>query len=118
MYSSYKTLICTHNDITRMECRIHCNWHHTTIYAVVSVVQWMTSSIPKSILPVLLIGVFEKDQRQLAIYSVLYSIWWLFAMGSMGFANAITVRVGYLLGANQPYWTSLLHNLLWFCVIS
>ena len=79
------------------------NWHHTARYAVVSVVQWMTSSIPRSILPVVLIGVIERDQRQLAIYSILYSIWWLFAMGSMGFANAITARVGYLLGANQPY---------------
>ena len=103
-------LIFTHIQLSHVHTMIShewsvefiSDWYHSTRYAAVSVVQWMTSSIPKSILPVVLIGVIERDQRQLAIYSILYSIWWICAMGSMGFANAITVRVGYLLGANQP----------------
>ena len=42
------------------------------------------------------------DKRELAIYSILFSIWWVCCIGVMGFASALTVRVGNLLGANEP----------------
>ena len=42
------------------------------------------------------------DKRQLAIYTIIFSIWWVFSLGALGFSKAITVRVGQLLGANEP----------------
>ncbi|KAI6650862.1 Multidrug and toxin extrusion protein 1 [Oopsacas minuta] len=78
------------------------DWYHTSKYAISTIVQTLGSSAPLAILPILAIGVFANDKRQLAIYSILYSIVWVFSMGAMGFSSAMTVRVGNLLGADNP----------------
>ena len=42
------------------------------------------------------------DKRQLAVYTIIFSIWWVFCLGTLGFSKAIIVRAGHLLGANEP----------------
>ena len=78
------------------------DWYHTGKYAISTILQTLVSSAPLIVLPILAIGVFTNNQRQLAIYSVLFSVGWLFSLVAMGFSSAITVRVGNLLGANEP----------------
>ena len=78
------------------------DWYHTAKYAISTILQTLVSSAPLIVLPILAIGVFTNNQRQLAIYSIIYSIGWVFSLGTMGFSSAITVRVGNLLGANEP----------------
>ncbi|KAI6650860.1 Multidrug and toxin extrusion protein 1-like [Oopsacas minuta] len=78
------------------------DWYHTSKYAISTIVQTLVSSAPLVILPILAIGVFANDKRQLAIYSIIYSIGWVTSLGTMGFSSAITVRVGNLLGADDP----------------
>ena len=78
------------------------NWLHTAKYAIVPITQFIIGIGPVTINPILFIGLMSNDKRELAIYSILYSIWWVCSIGTMGFSSAITVRVGNLLGANQP----------------
>ena len=78
------------------------NWLHTAKYALSTVFQTLVSSAPLSIFPIIFIGIIANDKRELAIYSFLFSIGWVFSLGTMGFSSAITIRVGYLLGENEP----------------
>ena len=78
------------------------DWYHTGKYAISTMLQTLVSSAPLIVLPILAIGVFANNQRQLAVYSVIYSIGWVFSLATMGFSSAVTVRVGNLLGANEP----------------
>ena len=78
------------------------NWLHTARYAIVPIGQMMIAMFPTTITPIICIGLMSHDKRELAIYSILFSIWWVCNIGVMGFASALTVRVGNLLGANEP----------------
>ena len=77
-------------------------WIHTAQYAIVPFFQGLISTIPLTVFPIIFIGLMAHDKQELAIYSIVYSIWWVFNLGTIGFACAATVRVGNLLGANQP----------------
>ena len=78
------------------------NWLHTARYAIIPFFQKVLGLIPSTIAPIIFIGVMSHDKRQLAIYTIIFSIWWVVAIGSMGFSKAIIVRVGHLFGANEP----------------
>ena len=78
------------------------NWLHTARYALSTILQTLVSSAPLSIFPIIFIGLMANDKRQLAICSVIYSIGWVFCLGIVGFSSSIIIRVGYLLGENQP----------------
>ena len=78
------------------------DWYHTSRYGGLTIIQSFIGTAPATITPILSLIVIANSERQLAIYSILYSIWWVFATGTNGFASAITVRVGNLLGANEP----------------
>ena len=78
------------------------NWLHTAKYAIAPLGQVMMGMFPTTIIPVICIGLLSHDNRELAIYSILFCIWWVCCIGVMGFASALTVRVGNLLGSNQP----------------
>ena len=62
----------------------------------------LLSTVQSTLTPILFIGIIAHNNRQLAIYSIILSLWWLNSLGSIGFSSAITVRVGYFLGANDP----------------
>ena len=78
------------------------NWLHTARYALSTVFQTLVSSATMSIFPIIFIGIIANDKRELAIYSFLFSIGWICCLSTMGFSSAITIRVGYLLGENEP----------------
>ena len=78
------------------------NWLHTARYAIIPSFQTLMGVIPSTVNPIIFIGIMCHDKRQLAILSILYSILWLFNLGTRGFSSAITVRIGNLLGANEP----------------
>ncbi|KAI6650867.1 Multidrug and toxin extrusion protein 1 [Oopsacas minuta] len=78
------------------------DWYHTARYAVIGIVQYMFGTIPNTIIPLIFIGTIAHDQKQLAIYSILYSVWWVCYLTCAGFSSSITVRIAHLLGANQP----------------
>ena len=78
------------------------NWLHTARYALSTIFQALISSTPLSIFPIIFIGLMADDKRELAIYSILFSIGWVFCLGIVGFSSAVTIRVGYLLGENEP----------------
>ena len=78
------------------------NWLHTARYAVVPTIQFVITSIPAVLYPVVFIYVMSNDSRQLAIYSILHSIAWVSTLSTMGLSSCIAVRVGILLGSNEP----------------
>ena len=78
------------------------NWLHTARYAVVPTIQFVITSIPAVLYPVVFIYVMSNDSRQLAIYSILHSIAWVSTLSAMGLSSCIAVRVGILLGSNEP----------------
>ena len=77
------------------------DWYHTSRYGGVIIIQWLIGSLSTTIVPILCLIAMANSEKQLAIYSILFSIWWVFAAGIMGIGSAITVRVGNLLGANE-----------------
>ena len=78
------------------------DWYHTYRYAVVNIMQFATDVVPSSIFPIIFIGIIAKDKTQLAIYSILFSAWWVFSLSAIGLGCAITVRISNLLGNNRP----------------
>ena len=78
------------------------NWLHTARYALSTILQTLVSSAPLSIFPIIFIGLMANDKRQLAIFSIIFSIGWVFCLATIGLSSAITIRVGYLLGDNEP----------------
>ena len=78
------------------------NWLHTARYAVVPFFQMLVGGSQSTLAPILFIGIISDDKKQLAIYSVIFSLWWVFSLGSLGFSSAVTVRMGHFIGANDP----------------
>ena len=77
-------------------------WHHTTKYAIPAAIQSISSTFTTNLIPFIILGIIVNSKTQLAIFSILYSIWFVFSLFSMGYGSAITVRIGNLLGANDP----------------
>ena len=77
------------------------DWYHTSRYALVNITQFVLAMVPSAFYPVIFIGIIAQDKNQLAIFSILFSTWWMFSLGSMGLSSAITVRVSSLLGDNR-----------------
>ena len=77
-------------------------WYHTARYTLFPILQTFSAIISSNLIPLILLGLVYQDSTQIAIYSIFYSIWFIFGLVANGFASAITVRVGNLLGANEP----------------
>ena len=103
-------LVFTHIKLSHVHDVIHHNWSvelisdwcQTVKYAVFPMLQMFMDGITVTVYPILFIGLIAGDKRELAIYSVLYSAYWVVCMASMGFSSAIAVRVGMLLGSKEP----------------
>ena len=76
-------------------------WFHTIPYVVPSIIQISVGAITTNIFPVILLILINHDKNQLAIYSILYSVWKAFALFTNGYYSALTVRVGHHLGASD-----------------
>ena len=77
-------------------------WYHTMQYALSTTIQSFASIFQTGISPMIILGIIARSETQLAIYSILYSIWFAFCLFAYGYSSAITVRVGHILGANEP----------------
>ena len=103
-------LVFTHIKLSHIHNVIRHNWSielisdwcQTTKYAVFPMLQAFIDGIVVTVYPILFIGLIAGDKRELAIYSVLYSVYWVVSMGSIGFSSGIAIRVGLLLGSNEP----------------
>ena len=78
------------------------DWYQTAKYAIFPMLQMFMDGISVTVFPIIFIGLIAGDQRELAIFSALYSAYWVVCMGSMGFSSAIAVRVSLLLGSKEP----------------
>ena len=77
-------------------------WHHTFQYALSTTIQSFSSIFSSGLTPVIILGIIAKSEAQLAIFSILYSIWFVFDPIAFGYSSAITIRVGHVLGLNEP----------------
>ena len=59
------------------------NWLHTARYAIALLCQMMIAMFPTTIAPIICIGLMSHDKRELAIYTILFSIWWVCCIGVM-----------------------------------
>ena len=76
-------------------------WYHTIQYVVPPILQTLLGVITSNIFPIVFLIFINHDMNQLAIYSIMYSVWFVFSLFTMGYYSAITVRVGHLLGASD-----------------
>ena len=77
-------------------------WYHTFQYAISTTIQMFASVYTSGLLPLIVLGAIAHDETQVGIYSILYSLWFVFYLFAIGYGSAITVRIGNLLGANDP----------------
>ena len=77
------------------------DWCQTAKYAFFPSLLVFMDGITIALYPILFIGLIAGDKRELAIFSVLYSVYWVLCMGCMGFSSAVAVRVGTLLGSKE-----------------
>ncbi|KAI6655917.1 Multidrug and toxin extrusion protein 1 [Oopsacas minuta] len=75
-------------------------WYHTAKYAIPATIQIVLGTTISCIFPIIVLLLISHDKNQLAIYSIMYSVWFIFSLFTMGYARALTIRVGQLLGAN------------------
>ena len=76
-------------------------WFQLAKYAIPAMLQTSTSTIVTNIYPIILLLIVSHNKTQLAIYSIMYSVWWVLSLLTMGYATSLTVRVGHLLGADE-----------------
>ena len=96
-FSSVHTL--THVDWT---IEMIGEWYHTFQYAMSTTIQMFASIYTSGLIPLIVLGILAHDEWKIAIYSILYSLWFVFYLFAMGYGSAITVRLGNILGSNQP----------------
>ena len=75
--------------------------YHTIQYVVPPMLQTLTAATTTNIFPIILLLLINNDKNQLAIFSIMYSVWFAFSLFTIGYSSAITVRVGSLLGAGD-----------------
>ena len=101
---------------TEFSIEIIGGWYHTAEYVVAAVVQTLTSCIVGTVLPIILLLLVCFDKDELTIYSIMYSVWNLFYLFTAGYSKALTIRVGYLLGADSV--TQAKRSAVWGIVLS
>ena len=76
-------------------------WFQIAKYVIPSMIQTSISTTITNVYPIILILIISHSKTQLAIYSIMYSVWWVVSLLSMGYATSLTVRVSQLLGADE-----------------
>ena len=76
-------------------------WLHTAKYAFPTILQTFIGFFVSNVFPIIILLLVCNNKKQLAIYSILYSVCFVYALFTMGFTSSLTVRVGHLLGAND-----------------
>ena len=78
-------------------------WFHTAKYIIPTTLQTFIGTVVSNVYPVIILLLISHSKYELAIYSILYSVWFVISLFTMGFSSAITVRVGHLLGEDNTY---------------
>ena len=73
-------------------------WIHTLKYTISPMLQTSLATIASNVFPVIILLVISHSNTQLAMYSIMYSIWFAFSLFTKGYSSALTVRIGHLLG--------------------
>ena len=76
-------------------------WYHIIQFVVPTMLQTLVAVTTTNVYPIILLLMINHDKNQLALYSIMYSVWFVFSLFTMGYGRAITVRVGHLLGASD-----------------
>ena len=76
-------------------------WFQIAKYAVPSFIQTSISTIVTNIYPIVLLLIILESKTELAIYSIMYSVWWILSLLTMGYATSLSIRVSHMLGANE-----------------
>ena len=76
-------------------------WSHTARYIIPPILQTSIGTVSNNVFPVIILLMISHNNSQLAMYSIMYSVWFAFSLFTMGYTSAITVRVGHLLGAKD-----------------
>ena len=76
-------------------------WFEILKYAIPGIVQSLIQMTAVSIFPIIILLLVCRSKEQLAIYSIMYSVWYVISLFTMGFKSSIAVRVGHLLGEND-----------------
>ena len=103
-------LLYAHIRFTSVHTLIHVDWTfemigewcHTAQYAIPTTIQMFAPIYIQGVLPLIILGIIAHDETQIGIYSVLYSVWFIVFIFAIGFGSSLTVRLGQLLGANEP----------------
>ena len=77
-------------------------WYHTIQYALSTTIQMFAAIFSSGISPMIILGVIARSETQLTMYSILYSVWFVFCLFASGFGSAITIRVASILGTCEP----------------
>ena len=76
-------------------------WGHTAKYSIPPMLQTSIGAISTGVFPVIILLMISHNNSQLAMYSIMYSVWFAISLFTMGYSSALTVRVGHLLGAED-----------------
>ena len=76
-------------------------WFHTAKYVLPSIIQVSIAMIANSVFPIIILLLVCNNKDQLALYSIMYSVWFVYSLFAMGYTSSLTVRVGQLLGEND-----------------
>ena len=76
-------------------------WSPIAKYAVPAIIQTFIAMVVTTVFPLILLLMVAHSKEQLAIYSILYSVWFVVALVTMGYSNALAIRISHLLGQNE-----------------
>ena len=74
---------------------------HTAKCAILPMIQTLISTIVFNVFPIVILLFICHSKQQLALYSIMYSLWFIYSLLTLGYGTALTVRIGHLLGAKD-----------------
>ena len=77
-------------------------WSHFLRYGIPGVLQKMNDLVMSRVIPIVLLGFILKNRDQVALVGIFNTLWFVFLSISLGYGSGVTVRVGNLLGSNEP----------------
>ena len=102
-------LVFTHIRFSRVHistavefnAELFSGWFKTAKYVIPATMQAFIATVVSNVFPVIILLLVSHSKNQLALYSIMYSVWFVISLTTMGLSSAITVRVGHLLGEND-----------------
>ena len=77
-------------------------WLHFLKYGIPGVLQKMIDLASSRIIPIFYLEFMLKNNEQLALLGIFNTVWFISISLSLGYGSGVNVRIGNLLGANDP----------------